>query len=552
VKDVVVNLDDLIGYIRTDRVRRQTSGVDNTLSFHLYRTDSDQSSSQSNYQFIHLQSILHCLFNLHSTNQNDFIQYYREFSKGNENDLTLINQFNKSYTADRALQCYLQNTCISRLLTKALETVNIDQLFFFRFLLSDLQFQLDQCRCTSFIRTYRQQLLSKMNIQQIQGTIGGFISINSCLITNTQREKVIGSSNETTNGHQQVLFEIDADPQLPGIRPIVSLKSFHLSMDQNEILFMTGSVFRIDGVSSPSDSSMTIIRLTLSRPDDIKLNVFNLALNSTIGNANDNDLIAYADVLLQIGKFDESEKYYQRALNELTNERYDELARCYYGLGIITMDKDKDDLSFEYHQKSLKIKKDLFDDQHVTLAESYYSLADLYRKKGNRNTALEFYNRALIILKNQNISEWAYKIAMCLNNVGCLYSEEKDYQKTSEYYQEALKILQEYCPSNHCYLGQTYNNMGSTYRALGDYQNAIKYYKLSLEIKSKLLSSQNLSIASTLSNIAGVYEEINDYKQALLFYERAAAIYRQRLPPTHPDYLRVQRDVRRLSNKLKS
>ena len=551
MKDVVVNLEDLLGYIRSDRIRKSTPDVDRDFSFHFYRSDPDQTYSKNNHQFLHLQLILRCLIDLHSNNRNDFIQFYRNLYKENKNELTNLNKFTKSYTADCALHFYFQNSFLSRLLNKTLETVHIDQLFLFRFFLSDLQLQFNQYRCKSPIRTYRKQLLSKTDFKHFQEALGSFISLNSFLVTQCQREKVVASLNETTDGYQTVLLEIDANSQSVGIQPFVSLKSLHLSSDNNEIVFMIGSIFRIDDVRC-EPYGITVIQLTLCSVEQIDSNVFNSTFNQTLVKENDVDFIAYADVLLSIGKLDESEKYYQRALTELSSEQQVELARCYHGLGNVAMDKDKDDLSFEYHQKSLTLRKTLFDEQNVSLADSYQSLADLQRRKGNQTEALQLYHQALNIWKDKDIAQSTYKRAMCFNNIGCLYSEEKDFQKTLEYYEKALEIMQKFFPSNHLYLGQTYNNIGSTYRALEDYQNAIKYYQLALEIKSKILSSQHLSTAATLSNIAGVYEQINELKQALSFYEQAAAIYRQRLPPTHSDYLRIQTDIRRVSNKLKS
>ena len=145
----MVDLDELVGYIRSNRVRRPISDADGAFSFRLYKTDPDQISSKSNHEFIQLQLILRCLCGLRSTNRQDFIEFYRDLYRGNESELAMLDRFVESYSADRALHCYIQQPFVARLLGKALETIHIDQLYLLRFLLSDLRSQLDRCRCLS-------------------------------------------------------------------------------------------------------------------------------------------------------------------------------------------------------------------------------------------------------------------------------------------------------------------------------------------------------------------------------------------------------------------
>ena len=545
----MTNLEELISYIRSDRVRRHTSDVDRVFSFYLYKVNLDQTIHHTNNRFIHLQLLLRSLVQMSMTDRNDFLQFYRDIYKENVNELALLDQLEKNYSSDQALFWYIRDTFISQTLNKALETSDIDLLYLFRFLLYDIRMQLDQHRCSTSIHVYRGQILSKDDLQRIQDSIGDLMTINSFLLTYLQRDKVIQDLKELEHG-RRVLFEIDADPHLTGIQPFSQLKSLNLSHDDNEILFMVGSVFRIDHIQQQSNDFI-IVQLTLCSIDDSTLKSL-IPVFETSFDENDVHLLAYGDVLLRMGKLDESEKYYQRALKELSDEQHHELARCYYALGTIAMDKDQDVLSFDYHQKSLAIKKDIFNDRDANLADSYNSMGDLYRKKGDQSQTLEYYHQALQIWTEMNADKHAYKISMCLNNIGCVYGENKDYDKTLEYYRKALEIMQQYFPANHLCLGQAHNNIGSAYRALGQQELAIEHYQLSLKIKSKVLSPQHLSTASTLSNIAGVYEEINNLKQALIFYEQAAAIYRHRLPPNHPDYLRTQADIRRISNKLQS
>jgi tetratricopeptide (TPR) repeat protein len=59
-------------------------------------------------------------------------------------------------------------------------------------------------------------------------------------------------------------------------------------------------------------------------------------------------------------KFSEAEKYYQRLLTELPDNNLRDKAECYYALGSIALEKDDYNLSSEWHQKSLEIKRKSF------------------------------------------------------------------------------------------------------------------------------------------------------------------------------------------------
>ncbi len=55
--------------------------------------------------------------------------------------------------------------------------------------------------------------------------------------------------------------------------------------------------------------------------------------------------------------------------------------------------------------------------------------------------------------------------------IGCFYvHREKDYRKSIEYFEKALKIKP--------YLGIIYSNLANSYGALGEYETADKYYKM--------------------------------------------------------------------------
>jgi len=538
-------LDQLVGQIRSDRAKRNFCEIDEPFSFNIYKKilPDEQSAMDANNRFIHLELLIDCLLHIKSnlTDKNQFISLCQDIYQGNKNELSIIDEFEKNYTSNKALEWYRKDSFLSHLLYKAFQSETIDLLYLFRFFIHDIQEQLDLNKYLLPIHVYRGQYLSNDELEIFKNSIGDFISINSFLSTNLNRQKVLKQLTDIDelNG---VLFEIDADPRLPGI------KSFGFTGQDDEILFMVGSIFRIYDVSQ-QQHGLSIIRMKLCSDNDPQLKIIFKSLKTEIHDGETN-LLVFGDVLWKIGKFTEAEKYYQRLLTELSNDNYHDISECYYALGNLAMEKEDYNSSFQWHEKSLEIKKQILKENDSSIADSYNSIADINRKKENSVQALEFYNKAL------NIWTQAYgndhpKIAMCLNNIGCIYGEEKNYLKTLEYQQQALKIMEKHFSSDHLCLGQAHNNIGSVYRYLGNYELALEHYQISVKIKLKSFSSKHPLIASTFSNIANVYEEMNSLQQALEYYEKAASIYRHRFPPTHPDNLRIIEDIRRISSKLK-
>ncbi|CAF3711166.1 unnamed protein product [Adineta steineri] len=544
IKNVIVNLDELVVQIRSDRAKRNYES-DEPLPFNIYKksVNDEKVANDSNNQFIYSGSLIDCLLHMpsYTTDQSQLISLCRDIYKGDANELLILNEFEQTYTSNNALWWYTRDSFVMRLLNKAFQEQTIDLLYLFRFFLHDVQDQLKRNRCVSPIRVYRGQFLSNDELQTLNNSIGGLISMNSFLLAHSNRQKALKHLTESDE-LRGILFEIDADPRLDGIKP------FGYTGQDDEILFMVGSIFRINDIHRQHDG-LSIIRITLCSDNDPQLKLIFKDLKFDT-NDNKRKLLSFGDILWRMGKLTEAEKYYQRLLTNLSGDDYYNISECYYALGNIAMEKDNCNLSYEWHEKSLEIKKQTLEEFDPSIADSYSSIADIERKKGNSSQAFESYNKALDIWIKAYDGDHP-KIAMCLNNIGCIYGEEKNYIKTLECHEKSLKILKKHFPADHLCLGQAYNNIGSVYRYLGNYELALENYQLSLKIKTKSFSSKHPSIASTFSNIACVYEEMNEFQLALAYYEKAASIYRHNFPPTYPDNVRIIDDIKRISSKLK-
>ena len=79
---------------------------------------------------------------------NELIALCKEEYSDNTNELRVIDEFDEDYSPKRSLWWYTRNSFLSRILNKALREQNIDLLYRFRFSISDLQYQLEENRCS--------------------------------------------------------------------------------------------------------------------------------------------------------------------------------------------------------------------------------------------------------------------------------------------------------------------------------------------------------------------------------------------------------------------
>ncbi|CAF2947885.1 unnamed protein product [Rotaria sp. Silwood2] len=524
VKGVIVLLDELISQIRSDQARRNRNRVDEPLPMNFSNTNNnkhEQSTSDLSGQFIQSQLLIDCLVRMKPTSneKNDFISLCQQYYKGNTAELSLLNEFEKFYSSERALWWYTREAFLYRLVNKALRILNVDLLFLCRFFIRDIQKQLEQRQCSSFVHLYRCQLMSIEEIQLLQKSIGKYVAMNSYLSTSVNRRQAL-SFLDYSSDFELVLFEIDADPQLKGIKPFSNITSLSYFPEEEEILFMLGSIFRIISINRDEDELWTI-RMVLVGDEHQESNLIINQMKNEYTEQETN-IITYGNILRDMSKLNEAEKYYRRFLDQSSKNSQD-IANCYYSLGTVACAKGKYDESLQWHLDALSIKMDKLSSHDPNIALSYNCIAIVYRKKNDHRQALKSYEKSLKIWE-KSFGENHPKVAMCLNNIGAVYEDQKDYSKALEYYEMALDIAKKHVPIDHRALSAVHNNIGNIYCMLNNYDHALEHYNEAFRIKSKFLSNQHPSLATALRSIGIVYEKKGLIQKAQKYFKQAADI----------------------------
>ncbi|CAF0747207.1 unnamed protein product [Adineta steineri] len=284
--------------------------------------DAGKSTTGINGQFAFSQLLLDCLLRLKSNenDRNELISYCEKEYEGNENELNHLHEFEGSYSSDHVLWWYTRPSFFYKTLNAALRKQNIHMIYLYRSFIIDIQNQLENHQCQSATRVYRSQLISIDELNYLKNSVGQYVSVNSFLSTSIQKEVAIfylGDTNHRWIDLEKVLFEIDADPTVVTTKPFADISQFSDFIDELEVLFMLGSIFRLNSIIRDDENEIWIIQMCLCSDDEHNLKQILMDMKNEIGDGETN-LCILGTVVRRMGHFDLAKKYYYRCLDELS------------------------------------------------------------------------------------------------------------------------------------------------------------------------------------------------------------------------------------------
>ena len=540
--------------MQLDRSRRRNHREDEPLSILVYNSQGNDEKSTTGLDglFVQSQLLISCLLKMKTirSDRKEFISLCREYYKYNEQQSNAVDEFEKNYRSNHSLWWYTKDTFLYRILNKALRIHNINLLFLLRFFIHDIEKELRRRQCSESIDVYRGQMMFKEELIVLQNSINKFISTNSFLSTSRKRETAIVyiDSNDKDQILERVLLEIHADPGLNGVKPFADISKISQYSEEDEVLIMLGSIFRLKEISFDDHQQIWNIKLDLCSDQDCDVKGVVNHMGKQYGWMN-TKLLWFANVLIDTADFDDSEKYLYRVLKDLPSNHRD-IPKCYQALGKIYCEKGN------YPAAHINLGKALtflieFHSPSCQQAYIYNNIGEVYQNEGKWTQALQSYEKAFELFQ-ETFTENDENLAWCYNNIGIIYEKQMDYEKALCYTLKALKIKEQVLPEKHPCLGNTFNNLANIYYQLKQYDQALDKYQMCYEIFQRSLKCRHPSIARVLRNIGIIYEMKKNFLEAKEYYEKALTIRTSILSISHPDLIRIKEDIARISSKIPS
>jgi len=202
--------------------------------------------------------------------KNQMFETCRLCCQGNNTELQLIDEFQRDYQSNDAIHWYLNNSFLQKMINKALQTKNIDQLYRLRYFLGDLienlareHRQIVESGIEDFI-VYQLDKLTKYEFNYLKENQGKLMSIKRFLsINHDSLSSSLRSPRKSTQGVDRidVRFEIHCHAKELGDNLIFADRiQFNKEPYQKQILFDLNTTFKLENIQQ--DKQIWIVRIT--------------------------------------------------------------------------------------------------------------------------------------------------------------------------------------------------------------------------------------------------------------------------------------------------
>jgi hypothetical protein len=199
------------------------------------------------------------------------IDSLKNYYAGKDDEMKVLNEFEATYTPNKAVWWYTRETFLYRLFNRALRQKNVELVLLFGFFLQDLYTQMFQQHHAlkskysgKSLKVYRGQIMSAVELKNLlkhceKGRPFNVINI-SCFSTSLKRSVSLASIPQQVKSDEsvRVLFEITIDVTRSGassinrpffgstVRPFGDISSISYFPGESEILFMPGAGFKLE------------------------------------------------------------------------------------------------------------------------------------------------------------------------------------------------------------------------------------------------------------------------------------------------------------------
>ncbi|CAF1397331.1 unnamed protein product [Rotaria sordida] len=198
-----------------------------------------------------------------------------KFTELYSNDATAkreIIQFHENYSSDNPIWWYTRGTFIYRLLNRSLGTINVDNIFDFRFYIVDLYHHLAALHRDQSIAPRTNKIVARywnrpdfISLNDLSRNVGGLVSFNSFLSTTTSLQHQCYPDSK-----DDILIEIvNIDVGKETAMPFANVAPSSVTADDREILFSWYTPFVVQSVEQ-SESSYSSVKLQLITKEKLK------------------------------------------------------------------------------------------------------------------------------------------------------------------------------------------------------------------------------------------------------------------------------------------
>ncbi|CAF3369842.1 unnamed protein product [Rotaria sp. Silwood2] len=464
------------------------------------------SPNKQEYSFMFTKLLKDIFLKFEDDSTPELIEYYQSRYHDNSSMLGVIDEFKRTYQANKAINWYTRDSFIYRTVNEALRTQNAEALYKMRTFIRHLHQQLVSIQAESQISmlTLYRGLKMKINeFEKIRNNEGGLLSISSFLSTTASKDLAVVYAGHTDSREIAVVFELKIDSNEITNSTFACIEQFsHFGQSENEWLFSVGSVFRIREIQQIE--SIMLISLVLTDDQDENLQKLTEHMHKIIQIEYRNPLVALCRLFARMGKYETASELCKKN-GELENG-WEMLATLFDTYGLMHANQRNDKNALHYHRKALNTMTQHVAKNDPILASYYKTVAISYSAVNQDKLALDHYQIA-IDLELQALQPDYTSIAYSYDAMGnILHYTFQQYNRALQYYKHALKLMLENLPPNHDDIISLYQEMADIYDEQGKYDEALDAFHESLLRRKASQKCKSLDLNNTLKKIATIYK----------------------------------------------
>jgi tetratricopeptide (TPR) repeat protein len=293
--------------------------------------------------------------------------------------------------------------------------------------------------------------------------------------------------------------------------------------------------------------------------------------------------LGYGKVLLLLGDAEGARQQYEQALNSAKTSQSPKVeAWALNNLGITNQNLGQLELAQDYYQRSLVLRRTLYEPVHVEIAQNLNNLGILYRIMGNYCGALKTLDEAQEILRRLESHDYVTELTAAkalltlaavhgetmhhknamkiiadarsrleklpLNTdvaaelanselaLGIILLESGQYSEAVQHEWDALQRYQKlFGNADHPAVANAYDELGRALVASGNAAQGIDYLNKSMQAWRRMLGNKdNRNVSFTLQHLGEAYELIKHYDDAARAYSEAGGMRRRLYGPAYP------------------
>lgn len=184
-------------------------------------------------------------------------------------------------------------------------------------------------------------------------------------------------------------------------------------------------------------------------------------------------------------------------------------------------------------QRSLEIRKRLYDEHDAQYAKSLHQLA-LLKWYQQSDADAERLFREVLDLRLQTLGPEHPDIAESLAALAQFYQGTSDFEQSQVLYEKALRMLRGLEPGNRA-VAQCLHGYAAMLVAAGRYEEAEPHLNEALSIQRSVLGKDHIDVARTLTDLCEIYCYHGEYEKAEPLYREQVRILTRAFPNGHKD-----------------